>query len=196
MPDWYRNAEWNAEIASAFEAKLARARRKAEYLSLQGQSLISNAPKVARELLQRAVLEDDEFETVRALAYLGQANLALGDVDAALEAYERALERQLEYPHIIAVSLADYAFVIGYWRRSERLPAIAALVDGLPVDGLFGPDAQALAARAMIRALTDHDDASDDARHALELLAGYPDVVALGIGIAELQDRLREIAAA
>ena len=196
MPDWYRNAEWNAEIASAFEAKLARARRKAEYLSLQGQSLIGNAPKVARGLLERAVAEDDEFETARALAFLAQANLALGDVDAALDAYERALERQLDRPNIVAVSLADYAFVVGYWRRAERLPAVLQLADALPVDGLFGPDPQALAARAMLRSLAGHDGAADDARRAFDSLATYPDVAALGIGIAELRDRMAEIAAA
>jgi tetratricopeptide (TPR) repeat protein len=196
MADWYRNREWNADIAAAFEAKLARARRKAEYLSLQGQSLIGSAPETARELLRRAVSEDDKFETVRALAYLAQANLALGDVAAALDAYEHAIERQLECPNIVAVSLADYAFAVGYWRRTERLPVVAQLADALPVEGLFGPDPQALAARAMIRALIGHAGAAEDARRALELMADWPDVAALGIGIAELRERMAEIAAA
>lgn len=49
--DWYRNTEWNEEIAERFEAKLRRARRKAQYLRIQACSPARSEPRVALQLL-------------------------------------------------------------------------------------------------------------------------------------------------
>jgi hypothetical protein len=195
MSDWYRNEAWDEPIAAAFESKLSRSRNKAQYLSLQGYALIARYPASAKELLQRAVALDDYHETVRALAFLALACLASGDVDGALEAYEAGFERQSAQPNIVAISVADYAFAVGYWRRKDRLPVVEPLADSLPVDDIFGPNAQSAAARAMVRDMMDHPGAGEDARLALELFADVPDAAALGVSIADLRGRLETIAA-
>ena len=129
MTDWYRNAEWSPAIAEDFEARLARSRsQKAQYLTLQGMALVPTHPEVAAALLQRAVAMDDPFDTMRALATLAQARLALGQVEEALEAYEAALERQVAQPNIVSVQPADYLFVIGYFRVESRLPMKSGLL--------------------------------------------------------------------
>lgn len=196
MTEWYRNTDWSPEIAKAFEARIARGRtQKAQHLSLQGHALIARHPEVARGLLERAVATNDEFETPRAMAFLAQAQLALSQVDAALDTYEAALERQLAQPNIIAVQPADYLFLVGYFQRAERLPAAEPLADALQDDGIFGPDPQTLAAKALVYALAGRAEAArGPALAALPLMEGMPDAAALGIDIGELRRRLEALA--
>ena len=197
MGDWYRNAEWSETIAAEFETRLARSRsQKAQYLSLQGQALIHRHPDVAEALLARAIELDDAFETVRALAFLAQARLALGNVDGALCAYERALERQLSQPNVVAVQPADYLFVIGYFRCAERLPHALPAAEAMPDAGIFGPEPQVMAAKAMIFELAGRREAAKaSAAEALPLLEAMGDATALGVSLADLRRRLAEIAA-
>ena len=194
--EWYRNTEWSDEIAADFESRLARSRhQKAQNLSLQGLHLIPAHSHVARDLLKRAVALDDQFETPRAMANLAKAHLALGDVDAALETYEAALERQLEQPNFIALQPVDYIFLVGVFARSDRLPAAEPIADALPDEGIFGPDPQVFAAKALVFAMTGRDDdARRNASRALPLMADMPDVAALGIDIADIRRRLRKLA--
>ena len=196
MAEWYRNAIWSPAIAEEFETRLARARtQKAQYLTLQGMALIPAHPSVAAALLQRAAAMGDPFDTVRALAALAQARLALGDPEGALEAYEAALELQIAQPQIIAAQPADYLFVIGYFRSLSRLPGAAAIADAMPNEGIFGPDPQILAAKAMVFDLAGlTSKAKEAAANALPLFEGLGDADALGVSLADLRCRLAEIA--
>lgn len=193
--EWYRNTDWSDEIAADFERRLARSRhQKAQNLSLQGLHLIPAHPQVARDLLERAVALDDRFETPRAMANLAKAHLALGDIDAALETYETAMERQMEQPNFIAVQPVDYIFLVGVFGRADRLPAAEPIADALPDEGIFGPDPQIFAAKALVFALAGRDDeARRNAALALPLMADMPDVAALGIDIADIRRRLRKL---
>jgi len=195
MPDWYRNSEWSPQIAADFEARLARARgQRTQYLSLQGQALIAHHPDIAETLLERAVASSDAFETVRALAFLAQARLAVGKVDGALAAYEEALERQIEHPNVVAVQPADYLFVIGYFRRVDRLASALPIAEALPEVGIFGPEPQALAAKALVFGLAGRSDAARHlAERALAMVDGVAEAAALGISVAGLRRRLAEI---
>src|SRR3989337_3519878 len=92
MNDWFRNAEWNEEIAAAFEARLSRARQKAEYLNIQGYMLLATLPAIAGELLRRAIALDDPGQTARACLYLGTALAGTGDLDSAIAALEAGME--------------------------------------------------------------------------------------------------------
>ena len=77
-----------------------------------------------------------------------------------------------------------------------RLLAVP-IADALPDDGLFGPDPQVLASKALVFALAGrHEDARRCAVAALPLMMEVPDVAALGIDLAELRRRLTEIAEA
>lgn len=196
MTDWYRNTDWSDEIAAHFESRIARGRtQKAQHLSLQGHALIARHPDVAEGLLERAVAMDDEFETTRALAFLAQARLALGKVDGALEAFEKGLERQLAQPNIIAIQPADYLFLLGYFEREDRLPAALPIAEALADDGVFGPDPQNFAAKAMVFALAGRaDEAAAYARDALPLMEWMPETAALGIDLGVLRRRLETLA--
>lgn len=196
MTEWYRNSDWTDEIAADFEKRLVRSRhQKAQNLTLQGYHLIARHPAVACDLLQRAIALDDAFETPRALAFLATAQLALGNVDGALEAYEAALERQIAVPNIIAVRPVDYLFVVGIFGRADRLAAAVPTADALPDEGLFGPDAQTFAAKALVFDLSGRtDDASRYAALALPMVAEMPEVSELGIDLGDLRRRLEVLA--
>lgn len=65
--DWYRATTWDAETAEAFETRLARSRtryHRSSYLHIQGwhliQSPLESDRQVGRDLLRRAIDEDDE----------------------------------------------------------------------------------------------------------------------------------------
>lgn len=197
MTAWYRNTEWNDQIAADFEKRLARSRhQKAQNLSLQGHALIARHPDVARELLTRAVAFDDPHETPRALAFLALAHLALGDVGAALETYEAALERQAAQPNLIAVQPSDYLFLVGIFSRAERLPVALPIADALPDQTVFGPDPQVHAAKALVYEMAGRwSEARTHAGLALPLMEAMPDVTALEIDIGRLRARLEAIAA-
>jgi tetratricopeptide (TPR) repeat protein len=196
MTAWYRNEDWSNEIAADFERRLARSRhQKAQNLTLQGYHLIARHPDVALDLLQRAVELDDPFEAPRALAFMATAHLALGDVDGALDAYEAALERQIAQPNVIAVQPADYLFVVGLFQRTERLALAEPIADALPDQGLFGPDPQVHAAKALVYQLAGRPEhARGQAQLALPLMNELPDVAALGIDIADLRRRMALLA--
>jgi len=51
--EWFRNASWSEVVAAQFEVKLARARRKEQYLRIQASTLASVEPDVAHKLLDR-----------------------------------------------------------------------------------------------------------------------------------------------
>ena len=196
MTAWYRNTDWNDEIAADFEKRLARSRhQKAQNLSLQGHALIARHPDVASELLRRAVAFDDPHETPRALAFLALAHLALGDVDGALETYEVALARQARQPNLIAVQPSDYLFLIGLFRRAERLPVALTIAEAVPDETIFGPDPQVHAAKAMLYEMAARlTQATRHAALALGLMELMPDATALQIDIGALRKRLEAIA--
>lgn len=194
--EWYRNADWCGEISADFERRLARSRhQKAQNLSLQGYHLIEKHPDVARDLLQRAVALADDFETPRALSNLAKAQLALRDVDGALESIEQALEWKIERPNNVAVHPGDYVSLVGMFARADRLPAAEVIADALLDDGLFGPDPQIFAAKALVFALAGRAaDAAHYAKLALPHFAQMPDAFALGIDIADARQRLETLA--
>jgi tetratricopeptide (TPR) repeat protein len=198
MTDWYRNTEWSPAIAKDFETRLGRSRsQKAQYLTLQGMALVPAHPEVAAELLQRAVAMDDPFDTMRALAALAQVRLALGQVEGALEAYEAALERQVAQPNVVSVQPADYLFVIGYFRAESRLPLAIEIAEAMPDEGIFGPDAQTLAAKAMVFDMAGRQaEAARAAAKSLPLMAGYNDAEALGVDVGDLRRRMVKLAEA
>ena len=197
MTDWYRNTDWSDEIGEEFERRLARSRsQKAQSLSLQGYALIPKHPDVAQSLLMRAVAIDDEYETARARGFLAMAQLAIGDIDAALRSYESALDLQTRQPNIVAVQPADYIFVVGVFERQDRLAAAELIADALPDEVLFGPDPQLFAAKALVYALIGRTKDTDRYAHlALSLMADMPDTSALGIDLKNLKGRLQKLAA-
>jgi tetratricopeptide (TPR) repeat protein len=98
--DWYRNTEWNHEIAGRFEARLKRARRKAQYLRIQACSLARSEPRVALQLLTRYFALGDDFDHAQAYVDQAAAYKHLGELDNAIASYEQALKREAEFPNL------------------------------------------------------------------------------------------------
>lgn len=195
MTAWYRNEDWSDAIAADFERRLARSRhQKAQNLSLQGYHLIPRRPAIACQLLTRAVEIGDDSEAPRALGFLATAHLALGEVDSALDAYERAMKLQIANPTIIAVQPADYLFVVGIFGRLDRLAVAEPIADTLLDEGPFGPDAQVFAGKALVYDLCGRtDDARRYAARALPMMKDLPHVAALGVDIGNLHRKLQDL---
>ena len=194
---WYRNSDWNAAIESEFEERIARSRsQKAQYLMLQGQALVERHPEVAVRLLERSIAQGDDFFLNQANCHLAAAQMALGNPEAALAAYEAALEAQLRMPNIQTSAPLDYAFLVAWTRSADRYPGALAMLDAVSVSFIPSADFQADAAHALILAeLGQIDRASERAAKAL---AEFPDEADDaewgGIHLGELRSRLSKIA--
>ena len=93
--DWYRNEEWNEEIAEAFFAKLKRARDKNQYLRIQASYLKMSYPEVALDLLDKYFqLDGDFFDSATAHTQRAEILLSKGDIEGAIIAYDNALKQE------------------------------------------------------------------------------------------------------
>lgn len=195
--NWYRNCDWTPEIEAAFTQRIGKARaQKAQYLMLQGQALISRHPDVAARLLRQSIALENEFHLNQANCYLGLAELASGNVDAALTAYEAALEAQLRFPFVQTGAPLDYAFAVAWFARSERYEAALQILEAVKPSVFPGADFQVHSAHALI--LADLGSENDARTKAHSALATFPDAVDAswgGVDTAELRERLRSIAA-
>jgi len=109
--DWYRNIEWDDEIEKAFDAKLARARRKPEYLRVQAGCLAHTHPDVALRLVER-YFETGETNTAPAHLTQAVAWTELGDINNALSAYDACLAREAARPNSRTTAAIDYPFLV------------------------------------------------------------------------------------
>jgi tetratricopeptide (TPR) repeat protein len=112
--DWYRNANWNEEIAMRFEEKLRRSRNKNQYLRIQALTIAAEYPQVALDLLDRYFLLDESHDRALAHQTRAEAYLALGRIEDAIVAYEATLRQEaakpnvgtwvsVEFPYLVAV---------------------------------------------------------------------------------------------
>jgi tetratricopeptide (TPR) repeat protein len=92
--DWYRNTNWTPEIAKRFQARLARARKKDEYLRIQAFCLRKTHPQIALDLLNQFWTLEHTFDRPSAWQCAAEAHLSLGRLDAAVAAYQAALEEE------------------------------------------------------------------------------------------------------
>lgn len=97
--DWYRSSRWDDSVATAFEAKLgrARARSRPQYVRIQGVHLIAQADAATRAagraLLRRVIDEYGEDDALQSLWAAENLATALEEDDRADEA--EALTREL-----------------------------------------------------------------------------------------------------
>jgi len=89
--DWFRSADWNDAIEGAFFEKLQRAKRKAQYLRIQGYTLAEKHPKVALRLLDQYFTLGDHFDDAPAHVDRASAYLSLGETELAIKSCEQAL---------------------------------------------------------------------------------------------------------
>lgn len=120
MSDWYRNTNWDENIAKDFEERLARARQKADYLRIQGIALGDSHPAIAIQLLERCVELKDPNWTAPALASIGGILLKQGKIDETINALDRAtLQEELQPDGVWTNAPRDFCFLVALHEKRE-----------------------------------------------------------------------------
>ena len=190
--DWYRNTEWNDEIAAAFFAKLVRARsQKPQYLCIQAGSLAKRHPDAALGLIDQYLETDDTFHLATARNVQGQAYLALDQLDPAINAFKQALIREEEFPNVTSNMRLDFPRLVALRRIREEYDYALDILNSrfkpqelaMPVNRYIDQGVRALIAHD----LGDRDRARDFARAALDAASDRASVFAKhpGIGLVE-----------
>jgi len=189
MGEWFRNNGWDDGIAATFETRLAKARDKAQYLTIQAYCLLATCPELAAVLARRAISLNDPAQTARAGLYLGTALAMTGAVDAAIEALAREpafrTAAHLDQALLIAAAEREALYPLAWARLAEER---SVLVDERTPSALI--------AIALIGGATGHEVAAE-ARLAIEMLAEGTGAVAGPdcLSAAALTRRLAVIAA-
>jgi hypothetical protein len=167
--EWFRNTEWNETIALAFEQKLKRARRKSQYLRIQACTLARTYPLIALELLDRYFSLGEDFDHAQAHVDRASAHLALGNMDAAIQSYEAALEREQGFPRLRTNAYLDLPYLIALNSIEHRFEQAMAMLSGAEDRLMFPVDRfKYHAARAVILARSNPTAARSEARAAFE----------------------------
>ena len=196
MADWFRNTKWDENIEAAFEAKLSRARDKAQYLNIQAHTLLPARPRIAAALCLRAIALGDPVQTARAWLYLGTALAIAGDVDGAIEALEGAIEAEKRYPLHRTEAHIDQALLVAVARRVDLYNLVLSRLERERQAPYASQEPSAMIAWALIGNERGEDVAAM-AAYALESLAdtndsfpGFPNILSSD----DLKSRLQRIA--
>jgi tetratricopeptide (TPR) repeat protein len=138
--DWYRNKEWNADIESAFRAKLSRSRgMRPQYLRIQASCLADDHPEAALGLIEKYFETGDQFDVPNAFCAKAEALLALGRISEAIDAYKQALDWEDSHPRHISTARIDLPKLVADYRISnEYAYALDILVSRFkPLDHQF-----------------------------------------------------------
>ena len=199
---WYRNAQWNAEVAATFDAKLARSRsQKAQYLRIQGSILKDSHPQVAIALLRRCIDEGDASHIAHALLDTAHAHYATGNIEAALDLLEAAIQQQVHEPMFRTSAAYDYAMLVALHESADRYDKALAVLERADDPPFATMLFQAEAARAVIyssRGMVEQARrAGRNAMAAREVrtgwIPGHPDVGVIPEGDDPLSKRVRAI---
>ena len=199
--DWFRNDDWNADIARRFEEKLGRARRKEQYLRIQASTLASVHPDVALQLLDRYFSMPDAFDHAQAYVDRATACKALGRIEEAADAYEAALAREKEFPNLRTQAYLELPILVATADLRSRFDRALSILDEQANRRMFPVD-QFLwhAARALIVANRgDRASAVPHAQAALQAASkdhsGFRYHPGIGLVMEKHRGLLEEIAA-
>ena len=167
---WYRNETWDADIASAFEGKLRRARSKGQYLRIQASYLAEAHPRVALEFLDRYFALGEAFDQAQAHVDRATAWLALGRAEDAFTSFEAALDRERVFPNLLTGAYLQLPYQIALAGAAHRYDQAVALLSTAEDRLMFAVDHFMFhAAKAIIIAARDNvPDARAEATMALE----------------------------
>lgn len=131
---WFRNEEWNEEIALAFERKLGRARCKGQYLRIQASLLAGRHPEVALALLDRYFSLGEDFDIAQAHVDRATAYLHQGRLEPALQSLEHALERERVFPKLRTVAAIDLPYLVAIHEVFDRYRQAMEILDGIDAE--------------------------------------------------------------
>ena len=200
--DWYRNAEWNPAVSAEFEARLSRARRKEQYLRIQACTLAGSNPGVAHSLLDRYFELPDQSDAAQAHVDRATAFLAPQRIEEALQAYERALAREAEFPHMLTQAYIEFPFVVATRAIQPRIPRALEILEQHKHRLMFAVDHfKWNAAHALIASILEQPDvpyqyakaALDAAERVHSGFQFHPKVGLVPGSLAEVQVRMRRL---
>jgi tetratricopeptide (TPR) repeat protein len=171
--EWYRNTEWTVEIERAFHAKLARSRRKSQYLRIQACVLAKSHPAVALRLLDDYFESGDDFDEAQAHVDRATAYHSLGEHEKALESYECALAVEAKKPFVKTQAYIQLPYLVATIAVKARYKRALDLLERhkerltFPVDHFCWHAASAL----ILRDAGSLDAARIHASHALQAAA-------------------------
>lgn len=142
--DWFRKTSWSLEDKADFFAHLHRARPKnrAQYLRIQAHHLQEiGSPETlyaSLELLE-LIFRDYPVESQIATAYhlRAQGLLALGDIDASIQAFRQVFEAQHHFPSIQTNAHLDFGLLVVRHRLSEYYDEALCVLHGFTESLLF-----------------------------------------------------------
>jgi hypothetical protein len=115
--DWFRNERWDADIESAFRAKLARSRSgKPQYLVIQAGYLAKDYPDVALQLIDEFLTLPEVFEMPLARCVQARALETKGNVHQAISALKLALAWEVAHPGYLTTASIDYPMMVARHR--------------------------------------------------------------------------------
>ena len=111
--DWYRNADWNEVIESAYRAKLSRARgTRSQYITIQAGQLVKKHPEIALDLIDEYFASYEDFVVPSAYCTRAEAYILLNRVDQAIASFKSALEWELTHPNYITNARIDMPILV------------------------------------------------------------------------------------
>lgn len=168
--DWYRNEEWSDEIANKFFEKLKRARRKQQYLRIQACIIASTGPDVALSLLKQYFALNDDFDHAQAYCGMATAYVAKGEIENAINAYGKALERESAFPNLKTDAYIRYPMLIVENKLIKLYQSASEVLDAhkeslmFPVDHFRWHAAKAI----IVAAIGGKEHAAEHVRMAFE----------------------------
>lgn len=186
MADWYRNTEWNEEIAADFFERLGRARsQRDQYIVIQALSLAASHPNASLALIDYYFeTRTDDFDDHRARMAQTQAHFALGGYEKALDNYLAIMRGEDAERDLYVGSPIEFAFLAARHRSQRHYDAALEHLSQIerPSEKALDPQFRYCAAQAILLHETGRDPARAqvEAEHALampETLTNlYPDV--------------------
>jgi len=167
--EWFRNADWDDDIEAAFDARLKRARDKAQYLNIQAYALLAVHPRAAARLCRRTIALNDPAQTARAGLYLGTALAVDGDLDGAISALEASIEAQRLEPNHRTAAYLDQALLVALAKRDDMYDIALERLEGEWALPISEQPLASLIAQALIGSERGQN-VSAFARLALEIL--------------------------
>jgi len=200
--DWFRNTEWNDDIASAFEAKLKRARDKHQYLRIQAIHIQPFSAQIALQLLDRFfALEVSRPQMSQAWLQRAQCFAQLGQIQWAIDAALESIEWERKFPNSKTEVTLWFPLLIAETGRADLFDLALELLSSR--QNMFPNQSfHHFAAISLIQQqLGDHEAATRTAQRALEAsdrkhsgFSRHPKVGLVGEREQPLVDKIRDIA--
>jgi len=145
MTDWYRRSTWTAADSVEFFARLSRSKtdhHKGQYLRIQAVHLQraggAELVRAALELLDLMIEKyPHQMELASAHAQRGQCLRALGELDAALAAFQAALAAQRTWSNWLTDVHLDYGELVLALQRGDLYVTALAVLDEFGADARF-----------------------------------------------------------